>query len=64
MNLQLTFEDGPLPAQTALEPIMAELAKRKVKAAFFVRVNPGRTGAPERSRTTMSPGCFPPTSAP
>lgn len=36
MNLQLTFDDGPLPAQTALVPIVNELAKRKVKAAFFV----------------------------
>ncbi|MGY4473691.1 polysaccharide deacetylase family protein [Bradyrhizobium sp. USDA 3364] len=36
MNLQLTFDDGPLPAQTALVPILAELAKRKVRGGFFV----------------------------
>ena len=36
MNLQLTFDDGPLPVQTALVPILNELAKRKVKAGFFV----------------------------
>jgi peptidoglycan/xylan/chitin deacetylase (PgdA/CDA1 family) len=36
MNLQLTFDDGPIPAKTALQPILDEVAKRKVKAAFFV----------------------------
>ena len=36
MNLQLTFDDGPLPDSTALQPILDEVNKRGVKAGFFV----------------------------
>jgi peptidoglycan/xylan/chitin deacetylase (PgdA/CDA1 family) len=35
-NMQLTFDDGPEPVKSALDPILAELEKRKVKAGFFV----------------------------
>jgi peptidoglycan/xylan/chitin deacetylase (PgdA/CDA1 family) len=34
-NLQITVDDGPLPVTDALAPILAELARRKVVAAFF-----------------------------
>lgn len=34
-NLQITIDDGPLPLKGALTPILEELARRKVKAAFF-----------------------------
>jgi peptidoglycan/xylan/chitin deacetylase (PgdA/CDA1 family) len=34
-KLQITVDDGPLPVKGALTPILAELAKRKVVAAFF-----------------------------
>lgn len=34
-NLQVTIDDGPLPVKDALAPILAELARRKVVAAFF-----------------------------
>jgi peptidoglycan/xylan/chitin deacetylase (PgdA/CDA1 family) len=35
-NLQLTIDDGPAPVLAALRPILAEIATRKVVAAFFV----------------------------
>jgi peptidoglycan/xylan/chitin deacetylase (PgdA/CDA1 family) len=35
-NLQITIDDGPAPVRTALTPILAELARRRVAAAFFV----------------------------
>jgi peptidoglycan/xylan/chitin deacetylase (PgdA/CDA1 family) len=34
-NLQVTLDDGPLPVKGALAPLLAELARRKVVAAFF-----------------------------
>jgi peptidoglycan/xylan/chitin deacetylase (PgdA/CDA1 family) len=34
-NLQITVDDGPQPVRDALAPILAELARRKVVAAFF-----------------------------
>jgi hypothetical protein len=37
LKLQLTFDDLPLSEHEALDPILAEIAKRKVVAAFFVR---------------------------
>jgi peptidoglycan/xylan/chitin deacetylase (PgdA/CDA1 family) len=43
--LQITIDDGPAPVKPALAPILAELARRKVSAAFFnlgqeVKANP------------------------
>jgi peptidoglycan/xylan/chitin deacetylase (PgdA/CDA1 family) len=38
-TLQLTFDDGPDPVKSALDPILKEVAARKVKAAFFVLGN-------------------------
>jgi peptidoglycan-N-acetylglucosamine deacetylase len=35
-ELQLTFDDGPLTEHEALDPILAEIPKRKVVVAFFV----------------------------
>lgn len=35
-NLQITVDDGPEPVATALDPILAEIGTRHVKAAFFV----------------------------
>lgn len=35
-HLQLTFDDGPNPVKSALSPILAELATRKIKGAFFL----------------------------
>jgi peptidoglycan/xylan/chitin deacetylase (PgdA/CDA1 family) len=34
-QLQLTFDDGPEPVASALTPILAEVARRKIVAAFF-----------------------------
>jgi peptidoglycan/xylan/chitin deacetylase (PgdA/CDA1 family) len=34
-NLQITIDDGPEPVTTALDGILAEVATRGVKAAFF-----------------------------
>jgi peptidoglycan/xylan/chitin deacetylase (PgdA/CDA1 family) len=34
-NLQITLDDGPEPVAAALTPILAELALRRVVAAFF-----------------------------
>lgn len=36
LKLQLTFDDGPLPDREALQPILEEVARRGVVAAFFV----------------------------
>lgn len=38
-KLQLTFDDGPLPKEDALTPILGELKNRKIVAAFFVLGN-------------------------
>lgn len=35
-SLQLTFDDGPDPVKSALEPILKEVAARGVNVAFFV----------------------------
>jgi peptidoglycan/xylan/chitin deacetylase (PgdA/CDA1 family) len=34
-TLQITIDDGPLPVKAALVPILGELSRRKVVAAFF-----------------------------
>jgi peptidoglycan/xylan/chitin deacetylase (PgdA/CDA1 family) len=34
-QLQITIDDGPQPVQQALDPILAELANRHVRGAFF-----------------------------
>lgn len=39
-DLQITIDDGPEPAASALTSILAELKKRGVKAAFFVLGRP------------------------
>lgn len=35
-ELQITIDDGPEPVHTALDPLLNELASRKLVAAFFV----------------------------